>query len=148
MDAAQYRRAAAIAHCACRGRALSPEDWEEVEQDAALEAWRSDSVTRIWWAAVDAARRIQQGRRSFRPVFVPLTRDVRSDIDVPGEVLGSLMAGHLLATMPERQRRAVEATVLEGQTQAELAAEWAVRDSTVSRCRAAGLDRLRAVVQG
>jgi len=146
MDASEYRRAVAIAHRACRGRALSPQDWEEVEQDAALEAWRSGSATRIWWAAVDAARRIQQARRTCRPVLVPLTRDVRADVDVQGEVVGSLMAGQLLAAVPEGQRRAVKATVLDGQTQAEVAAAWAVRDSTVSRRRAAGLDRLRAVV--
>jgi len=145
LDPAGYRRAANIAHQACRGRALSPEDWEEVEQDAALEAWRSGSVTRIWWAAADSARRIQQTRRTRRPLLVPLTRDPGSGVDLQAQVVGTLTVRQLLAAMPDRERRAVEATVLDGQSQAEVAAAWAVRDSTVSRRRAAGLERLRTV---
>jgi DNA-directed RNA polymerase specialized sigma24 family protein len=143
LDPAGYRRAAAIARRACRGRALSPEDWEEVEQDAALEAWRSGSVTRIWWAATDSARRIQQTRRTRRPLVVPLTSDPGSDADLQAQVVGALMVRQWLAAMPEPERRAVAATVLDGQSQAEVAAAWAVRDSTVSRRRAAGLERLR-----
>ena len=146
MDAAEYRRAAAIAQRACQGRALSRQDWEEVVQDAALEAWRSGSVTRIWWAAADSARRIQRVRRTCRPVVLPLTRDVGSALDVQAEVVGTLTVRQLLAAIPDRERRAVEATVLDGQTQAEVAAAWAIRDSTVSRRRAAGLNRLRAAV--
>lgn len=149
MDAAEYRRAVAIAQRACRGWRLSRQDWEEVEQDAAVEAWRSGSVTRIWWAAVDGACRIQRSRHVFRPVVVPLNRDVRSTLDVEADVLGRLTADQMLARLPEPERQAVEATVLGGWAQAELAALWGVRDSTVSRRRAVGLGRLRSpVLQG
>ena len=139
---AEYRRAVAIAQRACRGWRLSREDWEEVEQDAAVEAWRTGSSTRIWWAAVDGARRISGVRRRCQPVVVQLPPDVRSDTDVEAEVLGRVMADQALALLPPRERRAVAATVLAGRTQADLAVEWKVRDSTVSRRRAAGLARL------
>jgi DNA-directed RNA polymerase specialized sigma24 family protein len=143
MNAVDYHRAVAIAHRACRGRPLSRQDWEEVEQDAAVEAWRTGSVTRIWWAAADGARRIQRIRRVSRPDLVPLTWDLCSEADVEAEVVDRLTVEELLGRLPEREREAVEAMVLGGRTGAELAAAWNVADSTISRRRTAALSRLR-----
>jgi hypothetical protein len=79
MNAAEYRKAVAIARRACHGLYLSPQDWEEVEQDAAVEAWRTGSVTRIWWAARGGARRARRSRRVCQPVIIPLSQDVVSE---------------------------------------------------------------------
>lgn len=51
----EYARAVRIARQACRGRHLSAEDREEVEQDAAVEAWRSADPLLVWWVATGSA---------------------------------------------------------------------------------------------
>jgi DNA-directed RNA polymerase specialized sigma24 family protein len=149
MNAAEYRRVQSIVRRACGTQRpfLAVEDWEEIEQDAAVTAWRTGSVTRTWWAAVDSATKIQGGRRVHKPpTMVPLTYDRASTQDVEGEVCSRLMADQLLSLLSDGDRALLTETVILDRAQQDVADEMGVNDSTVSRWRAGALLRLKELV--
>lgn len=147
MDAAEYARAVRIAQKACRGRRLSRDEWQQVEQDAAVALWSSGSVTRAWWAAVDSARKIQGVRRTYQaPVFVPFVWDGRAPVDVEAEAVSRVMVDGLLDRLPVLERMAVQACVLDGRSPQVVSREFGWWDTTVRRRRARGLARLREMV--
>lgn len=142
----EYRRVQAIVRRACAAQRpfLSAEDWEEVEQDAAVAAWRTGSATRTWWAAVNSATDHQHGRRVHKPVMVPLACDRPSTENVEDEVCGRLMADQLLSCLSDGDQAILVETVLLERTQQDVADEMGVNDGTVCRWRAGALERLRA----
>jgi hypothetical protein len=143
----EYDRARRIAQAACRGRRLSTDEWRTVEQDAAVEAWQSGNATRIWWAAVDSAIKLQGTRRKHKaPQFVTFSWDGPSSVDVEAEVIGRVMADEMLAKLSTKDAAVLSELVLLDRTPADVCVEWGVADSTVGRRRDGAIERLRALV--
>jgi RNA polymerase sigma factor (sigma-70 family) len=148
----EYRRARQVARRACAGWALTREDWEEVEQDAAVAAWRHglQPSTRSWAAAHRSAQKIQGRQGKKRPVIVPNNGTEwrkAAPVDVEGETVERMTVERLLSSLPAEQRIAVEETVLEGRTQQQVADRYGVADSTITRRRQQGLARLRKAMR-
>lgn len=154
----EYRQACNLARRAVASQRpyLSPEDVEDACQEAALAVWQGRHG---WWAAFDEATRLQGGRRKVQPTLVPidgLTAEevaldcvgwLRASDDPEGEALSTVTVERIGAALPEREWRAVEATVLLGRPWAEICGEWGVPDGTVTRWRRRGLEKARRLVE-
>lgn len=141
-----YRRAASIARRAVAHRGLSPDDLEDVCQEAAIAAWRHglDPATPVGYAAIDAADRIQQTRRVARiiPVADP---PVATIVDPEAEAVAHLTFDRLLAVLSTSEQNMVRA-IIAGYTQAEIGRAYGMHDSNVGRHWHAALDKMRAHV--
>jgi RNA polymerase sigma-70 factor (ECF subfamily) len=127
-----------------RGRA------EELVQETMIKVWRSagsfdPSKGRVSSWVFTVARRtavdlIRKGSRT--PVPVEAVREV-PDVGSVDEEWRSWEIGVLLASLPQEQRTAVEMFVIEGYTQAEVAASLDVPIGTIKTRIYTGLKRLR-----
>lgn len=147
MTTEEYRRAKAIAHRACRGWPLSKQDWEDIEQAAAIAAWKGGTGTHIYWAAWDEGTRLQGGRRKIQPTLITLGElQPRAPDDVEADALERITLDELKARMPERHWRSVAGTVIEDRSWAEVSASLGTCDGTVSRWRRAGLEQIKTLL--
>lgn len=135
MDESDYKRVCRIINYVLRQPHLTEEDREEIRQEAALAAWKYGftPTTRIYWAALDAARRIRKHR-----IYDSIEFDLPDRDDVEGTVVGF----ELLSVLTERERFAIEGC-LRGYSQEELGKMINLGDSQISRYRSRGLKKLK-----
>lgn len=141
--------------CAPQRHHLTHEDWEDIQQEALLAYISGATITRTWWAAHDAATRAQGGRRRPQPTLIPLDPPHHADdhqthlaaVDNPeNEACWAVTLTELEACMEPKEWRAVAGTVLDDRPWADVCAELATSDGTVSRWRRSGLIKARRVL--
>lgn len=139
MDEFDYDRVCRIIRYVLRQPHLTPEDKDEIRQEAAIAAVRYgfEPSTRIYYTALDAARRIRQLR-----LWNPIEHDVRDQQDIERMVEFE----RLLSTLSVKERFAIEGT-LRGYKQSELG-EMINRDETqICRYRRLGFEKLRKQIK-
>jgi DNA-directed RNA polymerase specialized sigma24 family protein len=161
MTPEEYRRAAGIAKRAIFSQRpfLSAEDWEDIQQEAALAAWMGGSVTRVWWSAHDAATKLQGGRRKVQPhvqSFDALSDSddaaldhagwLRAPDDVEATAVDLIALESVRDAMPPNEWVAMAGTLLGGLPWGVVSEMLGVPDGTVSRWRRRGLEKAREIL--
>jgi DNA-directed RNA polymerase specialized sigma24 family protein len=139
-----YDKVMKIARKACKKIQLTPDEWEEVKQEAALVAWKTNfkSATRIWYTAYETALKCKgwyRVRREDQRTYVEYEDRSPARDNTEEEATSQVYVESLLATLPPKFRASVEKTIIEGHLLRELG-----DDGTVSRHRKIGLEMLKA----
>lgn len=148
MTEEDYKRVQSIVRRATLGWPLLEQEREDVEQEAALVAWRVglEPSTRVFWAARDAVIRLTGHRRVAKAEVTPVAEFYPGILSSPShenEVLERITGDEMLSDLPVKQRQVIEALVLEGHNTMSAATKLGIRDCNIGRRRDAALKTLR-----
>jgi|SRR5688572_1158980 len=140
MDESEYVRIKKIVGYVLRQPNLTHCDREDICQEAAIAAWKHGfkPTTRMYWAALDEARRIRKKRVPYLTEYY----EVKSVHDIEGHVISK----EVLKQLTPLERYTVIRT-LEGFTQEEIAQDIHKNNSTVSRYLASAVKKLRKIYE-
>ena len=139
MDESDYKRVCKIIGYVLCQPMLTEQDREDIRQEAAIAAWKYglEPSTRIYWAALDAARRIRKKR-----ILDTIDFDVRDDQNIEEHIVTM----HLLNQLTELEKLSLSGT-LQGYSQQEIADSMRVNNSTISRHRTSAMKKLKNICE-
>lgn len=139
MDESDYKQVCRIIGYVLRQPYLTEEDKDDIRQEAAIAAWKYGlkPSTRVYWAALDAARRIRKKR-----IFDSVT----FDIPYQQHIESTIVAEQLLSCLPDRERISLHGS-LQGYTQDEIGVKIGMHGSSVCRYQKLAIERLRRKIK-
>lgn len=147
MTEQEYVRVRKIARRATYGLKPTPDELEEIYQEAALIAWRSglDPCTRVWWGSRDALARLRGSRRALQPVFVDMPDwwEQQASDNVEDEVVNAVTATEMLASLPSKDAEILREIYINGYNTMSVAKKLGMHDCNVGRRRTAALKKLK-----